>query len=187
MKFIKTEIPEVVVIEPNVFNDERGYFYESFRHDKFISNIRPINFIQENESKSGYGVFRGFHYQIEPYVQSKLVRVIEGKILDIAVDIREGSPCFGKFIVEELSEENKKQLFIPRGFAHGYLVLSEKCIFQYKVDNYYSKESERGFIYNSLKIKFPVPDDKILVSDKDAILPSFENAFHFNYEKNLYE
>jgi dTDP-4-dehydrorhamnose 3,5-epimerase len=187
MKFTNTIIPEIIVIEPDVFYDERGYFYESFRMDIFEREISPINFIQENESKSVYGAFRGFHYQVKPFVQSKLIRVIEGKIIDFAVDIRRGSPYFGKYSAVELSGENKKQLFIPRGFAHGYLVMSEKCIFQYKVDNYYSKESERGFIFNGLGYKFPMADNELIISEKDRNLPSLKDAFYFNYSENLYE
>jgi dTDP-4-dehydrorhamnose 3,5-epimerase len=187
MKFIKMSIPEIIIIQPEIIYDERGYFFESYRSDKIYEEIGKINFVQENESCSNFGVFRGFHYQIEPFVQSKLVRVIEGKILDISIDIRKGSPFFGKYVAEELSSDNKKQIFIPRGFAHGYIVLSEKCIFQYKVDNYYSKEYERGFFYKSPGIKFPISEDKIIISEKDGLLPPINEAYHFNYSNNLYD
>ena len=140
MNFIQTEIPEVIIIEPKVFGDSRGYFLESFNKKEFERNIGKIDFVQDNESKSTYGVLRGLHYQLPPFAQSKLVRVIKGEVLDVAVDIRKGSPTFGKHVAVELSEENKKQLFIPRGFAHGFLTLSKEAIFTYKVDNYYAPD-----------------------------------------------
>jgi dTDP-4-dehydrorhamnose 3,5-epimerase len=182
MKFIKTEIPEVIIIEPKVWKDDRGYFYESYRQDLFEKEIGKINFIQENESKSVHGSLRGFHYQLPPFAQSKLVSVISGKVLDIAVDMRKSSSTFGKYISAELSSENKKQLFIPQGFAHGFLTLSEEAIFQYKVDNYYSKESEAGIIFNDeyLNIEWQVDPDKLILSEKDLILPNFKNSIKFN-------
>ena len=148
MKFIKTHLPEVIIIEPKVFEDERGYFMETFRQDLFEKNIQKINFIQENESKSKKGVLRGLHYQLPPFAQSKLVRVIKGSVIDVAVDIRKGSPTFGKYVALELSEKNKRQLFIPRGFAHGFLVTSDETIFSYKVDNYYSPKCDRSIRFD---------------------------------------
>ena len=188
MKFIKTEIPEVVIIEPKVFGDERGYFMESYRKDLFDKNVREINFIQDNESKSKKGVLRGLHYQLPPFAQSKLVRVIKGKVLDVAVDIRKNSPTFGKYIAVELSEENKRQLFIPRGFAHGFLVLSDEAIFTYKVDNYYAPEYDRGIRFDDpdIGIDWNFPKEEIIVSDKDRNAPLLKDAEIFEY-KNLYE
>ena len=182
MKFIKTEIPEVYIIEPSIFGDNRGYFLESFNLEKFEENVCKIKFVQDNESKSSKGVLRGLHYQLPPFAQSKLVRVVKGKVLDIAVDIRKGSPTFGKYEAVELSEENKFQLFIPQGFAHGYIVLSEEAIFSYKVDNYYHKESERGIMYNddTLKIDWKLPSDEFIISEKDKLQPSFKNADVFD-------
>ena len=169
MKFIKTKIPGVVIIEPKVFVDDRGYFMESYRKDSFDKNIRKINFIQENESKSKKGVLRGLHYQLYPFAQSKLVRVIKGKVLDVAVDIRRNSTTFGKYVALELSEENKRQLFIPRGFAHGFLVTSEEAIFTYKVDNYYAPEYERSIRFDDpdININWNFTKEEILVSEKD--------------------
>jgi len=181
MKFIKSKIPDVIIIEPKVGKDERGYFYESFHKDLFEKEIGEINFIQDNESQSTYGALRGLHYQLPPFAQSKLVRVVSGTILDIAVDIRKKSPTFGQHIKAELSEENKRQMFIPHGFAHGFITLSEYAIFQYKVDNYYAKESEAGIIYNdaSLSIDWEISEQDIVLSVKDKILPVFENAVMF--------
>ena len=143
MKFTRTKIPDVILVEPKVFGDARGYFVETFRKDLFEQETElKINFIQDNESRSRHGVLRGLHYQLPPYAQSKLVRVIEGQVLDVAVDIRRGSPTFGQHVTAELSAENKHQFFIPRGFAHGFVVLSDSAIFAYKVDNYYSPESD---------------------------------------------
>jgi len=178
MKFIKTAIPEVVIIEPQVHGDERGYFMETFRQDLFERNIRKIDFIQDNESKSKIGVLRGLHYQLPPFAQSKLVRVIKGSVVDVAVDIRKGSPTFGKYVSVELSEDNKRQLFIPRGFAHGFIVTSQEAVFSYKVDNYYSSKYDRGIRFNDLKIgiDWNFPKDKILVSDKDKEAPYFKDA-----------
>ena len=188
MKFIRTEIPDVVIIEPKVFGDDRGYFMETFRQDLFEKNVRKINFIQDNESKSKRGVLRGLHYQLPPFAQSKLVRVIKGSVIDVAVDIRRGSYTFGKYIAVELSEENKRQLFIPRGFAHGFLVTSEEAIFTYKVDNYYAPEYDRSIRFDDpyINIDWNFPKEEILVSDKDKNAPFLKDAEVFEYV-NLYE
>ncbi len=182
MKFIKTKILEVIIIEPKVFADERGYFMETFRQDLFEKNIGNINFIQENESKSKRGVLRGLHYQLSPFAQSKLVRVIKGKVLDVAVDIRKVSSTFGKYVAVELSEDNKKQLLIPRGFAHGFLVLSDEAIFSYKVDNYYAPEYDRAIRFDDpyININWNFPKEKILVSDKDKNAPYLKDTEIFN-------
>ena len=148
MKYTEQAIPGVWVIEPTVFNDSRGYFFEAFKKEEFEQHIGKVNFIQDNESKSSYGVLRGLHYQKGEFAQAKLVRVIKGEVLDVAVDIRKNSPTFGKHVTVVLSEENKKQFFIPRGFAHGFLVISPEAIFTYKVDNIYAPQSEEGIIYN---------------------------------------
>jgi len=150
MKFIRTEIPDVVIIEPKVHGDERGYFIETFRQDKLETFLGfKVNFCQDNESKSSKGVLRGLHYQLSPASQSKLVRVISGSVLDVAVDIRKGSPTFGKHVAVELSEENKRQMFVPRGFAHGFVVLEDNTVFAYKVDNYYSPQNDRGMAFDA--------------------------------------
>ena len=178
MTFIKTKIPDVIVIKPIVFGDERGYFVETFRQDLFDKNIKEIKFVQDNESKSNYGVLRGLHYQLPPFSQSKLVRVISGKVLDIAVDIRRSSPTFGEYVAVELSGENKKQIFIPQGFAHGFVVLSSEVTFVYKVDNYYSKEHDRGIAYDDkdLGIDWQIPFEDMKLSDKDRKQPNFSEA-----------
>jgi len=178
MILTSTNIPDVKLITPKVFEDDRGYFFESFRDDIFKKEIGEINFIQENESKSSFGVMRGLHYQLPPYAQSKLVRVVKGKVLDVAVDIRKSSPYFGKYVSAELSEENKLQMFVPQGFAHAYIVLSDEAIFQYKVDNYYSPEHDRGIIYydTQLNISWPLVPSQIVVSDKDKKLPFLNDA-----------
>ncbi len=183
MRFIPTVIPEVVIIEPKVFTDERGYFMESFRKDLFEENVRKINFVQDNESKSTRGVLRGLHYQLPPFAQSKLVRVIKGKVLDVAVDIRKGSPTFGKYVAVELSEENKRELFIPRGFAHGFLVLSDEAIFAYKVDNYYAPEYDRSICFDdpTIGIEWNFPKDKIVISQKDKNASYLKDAELFEY------
>ena len=190
LKFIRTKIPDVVLCKPTIFNDERGYFFESFKKevfDKFIGYAS--NFIQDNEAKSTKGVLRGLHYQLPPFAQSKLVRVVKGKVLDIAVDIRIGSPTFGNYEAVELSEENKRQLYIPKGFAHGYVVLSDEAIFSYKVDNYYHKESERGIIYNdkSFQIDWKLNVNQFIISEKDKIQPTFKNADMFEENFSLNE
>lgn len=180
MKFIETEIEGLVIIEPSVFEDERGYFFESFREDLFEQKFPGIKFIQENESLSSYGVLRGLHYQLHPFAQSKLVRVVAGKVLDVAVDIRKSSPTFGKYISVMLSSENKKQLFIPRGFAHGFVVLSESAIFNYKVDNYYNHSFEKGIHFKTpyLNIDWKLEQSKVTVSSKDNNLTMIINEMY---------
>lgn len=190
MKFTQTEIPEVILIEPNVFGDERGYFVETFRSDIFARET-GINttFVQDNESRSSHGVLRGLHYQLPPYAQSKLVRVIEGKVLDVAVDIRQGSPTFGQHVDVELSAENKHQLFIPRGFAHGFVVLSETAIFAYKVDSYYSPECDRGIQFDDpqLQIDWQIDQRALQLSEKDKVQPLLKDTKElFKYQDELY-
>ena len=190
MQFIPQTIPDVIVIEPKVHGDDRGYFSEVFRQDKLDEAIGySVEFIQDNESKSSKGVLRGLHFQLPPYAQTKLVRVIEGKVLDIAVDIRKGSPTFGQYVAIELSGENKKQLFIPRGFAHGFVVLSDTATFSYKVDNYYSPECDRGLAFDDveLSIDWLLPTESLLLSDKDkkqVSLAKLEDCF--DYSINYY-
>lgn len=184
MPFVETGIPGLKIFEPRVFADERGYFFESFNKTTFAEAGINAEFVQDNESKSQYGVIRGLHYQLNPYAQAKLVRVVEGSVLDVVVDIRKGSPTYGKVFSIELSAENKKQLYIPRGFAHGFSVLTPTCIFQYKCDNFYSKESEGGILYNdpALNIDWKIEVSKANVSDKDKVLPAFadcNNNFEF--------
>ena len=176
-KFIKTEIPDVIIFEPAVFNDERGYFMETYNEKLFADNGINNKFLQDNESKSTKGVLRGLHYQMEPYAQAKLVRVTRGKVLDVAVDIRKGSPTFGKYVSVELSAENKRQLFIPKGFAHGFIVLSDEAEFVYKCDNLYNKESESGLIYNDpfVNIDWKMPIDNLIISEKDKLWPTLDN------------
>ena len=189
MNFIKTTIPDVIIIEPAVFGDERGYFSETFRQDKLDAFLGfSVDFVQDNESKSGYGVLRGLHYQLPPAAQTKLVRVIKGKVLDVAVDIRKGSPTFGQYVAVELSEQNKRQMFVPRGFAHGFVVLAEETIFAYKVDNYYSPENDRGLAFDdaSLGIDWRVPKGQLQLSAKDTRQPSLANAELFDFGFNLY-
>ena len=188
MNFSKTDIPDIILCEPHLISDERGYFFESFKKEAFEKFIgSSVNFCQDNEAKSTKGVLRGLHYQLPPYAQSKLVRVISGKVLDIAVDIRKSSATFGQYVAMELSGENKRQLFIPAGFAHGYVVLSDVAIFSYKVDNYYNKDAERGIIFNDkeLKIDWKLPLKKLIISEKDKIQPTFKKADVF--EINLSE
>ena len=179
MEIIQTKLKDCFIIKPNVFLDDRGYFLETFNEMSFkkLTGVQ-VNFVQDNESKSSRGVLRGLHYQRNEHAQAKLVRTIKGKVLDVAVDIRSTSPTFGEHIVVELSEENKQQLFVPRGFAHGFIVLEDDTIFSYKCDNFYNKASEGGIIYNDskLNIDWQLQEDDILVSKKDAILPLFENA-----------
>ena len=188
MKIISTEIKDLFIIQPEIYYDERGYFFESYNEEKFNEKFPHIKFCQDNESKSSFGVLRGLHYQLPPKAQTKLVRVIEGKVLDIAVDLRKGSPSFGKYFSIELSEENKKQLLIPRGFAHGFLVLSDEAILSYKVDNFYDLKLERGIIYNDkeLKIDWKLNVSKVTLSSKDIKLPLLENSQLFDYSVNLY-
>ena len=176
MHFTKTFLPGVIVFEPRIFPDERGFFFESYNQRLFNDNNILNVFVQDNQSFSSYGVIRGLHYQREPHAQSKLVRVVIGKILDVVVDIRSGSPTFGKSFSIELSAENKKQLFIPRGFAHGFSVLSETAELAYKCDQFYNKQSESGIRYNDplLNIDWKIPPAKALISAKDAQLPEFD-------------
>lgn len=173
MKVIDTEIKDVKIIEPTVFGDHRGYFFESFSQKEFEEKVCKTTFVQDNESKSKYGVLRGLHFQKEPYAQAKLVRVVQGSVLDVAVDIRKGSPTFGKHVTVELNDENKRQMFIPRGFAHGFVVLSETVVFQYKCDNYYAPEAEAGIAWNDpdLGIDWKVSIEDILLSEKDKKNP----------------
>ena len=182
MEYIKTEIEGVFVIEPKVFNDARGYFMEAWKQAEFNEHVGKVDFIQDNESKSSFGVLRGLHFQKGAAAQAKLVRVIKGKVLDVAVDIRKSSPTFGKHVMVELSEENKRQFFIPRGFAHGFLVLSEEAIFTYKVDNPYAPQSEAGIRWNdpALAIQWPIDPQKVQTSEKDSKQPSFKDAEVFD-------
>ncbi len=182
MTITPTNLKDCFIIEPKIFADSRGYFFESFSEKKFIENICNAHFVQDNESKSSYGVLRGFHFQKPPFAQSKLVRVIKGAVLDVAVDIRKSSSTFGKHVAVELTEDNKTQLFIPRGFAHGFVVLRDDTIFQYKCDNYYTPEAEGGILWNDadLHIDWQIPADKIILSDKDRINPTFKEAFLFD-------
>lgn len=173
MNVIKTEIEGVVIIEPKVFGDDRGYFFESFSQREFEEKVCKTTFVQDNESKSKYGVLRGLHFQKPPYAQAKLVRVVKGKVLDVAVDIRKDSPTFGKHVTMELSDENKRQLFIPQGFAHGFVALSDEVIFQYKCDNYYTQEHEGSILWNdpALNIDWKLPLKDIILSEKDKKNP----------------
>ena len=173
MKVIKTKLEGVVIIEPQVFFDDRGYFFESFSQQRFKEQVAPITFVQDNESKSSYGVLRGLHFQKPPFAQSKLVRVVKGKVLDVAVDLRKGSPTFGQYESVVLSEENKRQFFIPQGFAHGFAVLSEEAIFQYKCDNYYAPQSEGSVRWNdpTIAIDWQLPEKDIILSAKDEKAP----------------
>lgn len=181
MNYIQTEIDGVWVIEPKVFDDARGYFMESFKEEEFCRNVGNIHFVQDNESKSSFGVLRGLHYQKGEFSQAKLVRVIKGRVLDVAVDLRRSSPTFGRYVSIELSEDNKRQFFIPRGFAHGFLVLSEEAIFQYKVDNVYAPHAEASIRYNdeTIGIDWPVAEEQLLLSPKDTNGVSWEEAVYF--------
>lgn len=189
MNVIKTDLDGVVIIEPRIFNDERGYFFESFSERDFFANVREIHFVQDNESKSSYGVLRGLHFQKPPFAQSKLVRVIKGAVLDVAVDIRVGSPTFGKYVAVELSADNHRQFFIPRGFAHGFSVLSDEVIFQYKCDNFYAPQYEGAIAWNdpSLNIDWRIPADDVVLSEKDKKHPLLKDAeWLFNFNDVLY-
>ena len=179
MEFKRTQIEGVYIIEPRVFNDARGYFLEAWKKEEFEQHIGPVEFIQDNESKSSYGVLRGLHYQKGDFSQAKLVRVIKGRVLDVAVDIRPSSPTFGQHVMTELSEENKRQFFIPRGFAHGFLVLSEEAIFTYKVDNVYAPQAEAGIRWDDpdLGIEWPIDPKEVLTSEKDLKQPRFKDIF----------
>ena len=178
MNFIKTDIDGVVIIEPRIFTDSRGYFFESYNEAEFIKNGITNRFVQDNQSKSSYGVVRGLHCQLGPHAQAKLVRALHGRVLDVAVDIRAGSPTFGKHVAVELSDENQRQLFIPRGFLHGFSVLSDTAIFAYKCDNLYHPESEFGIRFDDpeIGIDWRIPADKIITSDKDRIAKGLKDV-----------
>ena len=189
MKVIKTAIEDVVIIEPDVFGDARGYFFESYSQRKFDEQVRPVKFVQDNESKSKYGVLRGLHFQKGKDAQSKLVRVVKGRVLDVAVDIRKGSPTFGKYVAVELTEDNHRQLFVPRGFAHGFSVLSEEAIFQYKCDNLYAPQSEGAIAWNDseIGIDWQLPAEDVLLSAKDAAHPMLKDSeYLFDYNVDYY-
>ncbi len=181
MEYKETAIEGVFIIEPKVFQDARGYFMEAWKQADFEEHIGKVNFIQDNESKSSFGVLRGLHFQKGEYSQAKLVRVIKGRVLDVAVDMRKSSPTFGQHVMVELSEENKRQFFIPRGFAHGFLVLSDEAIFTYKVDNVYAPQAESGVRWNDpqLNIEWPIDPAKVLTSAKDLEQPLFKDAYCF--------
>jgi dTDP-4-dehydrorhamnose 3,5-epimerase len=182
MKLIETGIKDLYIIEPTIYEDKRGYFYESYNKRLFEENSLNYDFVQDNQSKSSYGVIRGLHYQLKPYAQAKLVRVLRGRVLDVVVDLRKDSDTFGKTFSVELSEDNHRQFLIPRGFAHGFSVLSNEAVFFYKCDNYYNKDAERGIIYNDVKlsIDWKIPEDKVIVSPKDLKNLPFDEA-----EKNF--
>ena len=189
MEVIKTSIEGVVIIEPKVFNDARGYFFESFSQREFEEKVRKVNFVQDNESMSSYGVMRGLHFQRPPFTQSKLVRCVKGAVLDVAVDIRKGSPTYGQHVAVELTEDNHRQFFVPRGFAHGFSVLSETAVFQYKCDNFYAPKADGGIniLDDSLCIDWKIPIEKAILSDKDmkhTMLKNFETPF--SIEDDLY-
>lgn len=189
MEVIRTAIDGVVIIEPRIFRDARGYFFESFSQREFDEKVRPVRFVQDNESMSSYGVMRGLHFQRPPYTQSKLVRVVKGAVLDVAVDIRKGSPTYGQHVAVELTEENHRQFFVPRGFAHGFAVLSETAVFQYKCDNFYAPEADGGIsiLDDTLGIDWKIPVQQAVLSEKDirhACLKDFDSPFH--YDMNLY-
>ena len=189
MNIIKTAIDGIVIIEPRIFNDSRGYFFESYSQRDFDKLVRPVNFVQDNESMSSFGVMRGLHYQRMPYTQSKLIRCVRGKVLDVAVDIRHGSPTFGQHVAVELSEENHRQLFIPRGFAHGFAVLSETAVFQYKCDNFYHPEADAGIsiLDPTLGIDWNIPADKAILSEKDLLHANLKDSpVDFRFEEELY-
>lgn len=185
MNATQTSIPGVVIIEPRLFKDDRGYFFESFSERDFNAQVREVKFVQDNESMSSYGVMRGLHFQRPPYTQSKLVRCVKGAVLDVAVDIRKGSPTYGQHVAVELTEENHRQFFVPRGFAHGFAVLSETAIFQYKCDNFYHPEADGGIsiLDDSLGIDWHIPTDHSILSEKDTkhpLLKDFDSPFDFN-------
>lgn len=184
MNIIQTSIPGVVIIEPRLFKDDRGYFFESFSERDFNAQVREVKFVQDNESMSSYGVMRGLHFQRPPFTQSKLVRCVKGAVLDVAVDIRKGSPTYGQHVAVELTEENHRQFFVPRGFAHGFAVLSETAIFQYKCDNFYHPEADGGIsiLDDSLGIDWHIPMDHAILSEKDTkhpLLKDFDSPFDF--------
>ena len=189
MNIIETDIEGVVIIEPRIFRDARGYFFESFSQRDFDQMVRPVTFCQDNESMSSYGVMRGLHFQRPPFTQSKLVRCVRGAVLDVAVDIRKGSPTYGHHVAVELTEDNHRQFFVPRGFAHGFSVLSETAVFQYKCDNFYAPQADGGIsiIDESLGIDWHIPTGNALLSEKDTqhqLLKDFDSPFDYNV--NLY-
>ena len=189
MDVIKTKLDSVVIIEPKIFDDARGYFFESFSQREFEEKVRKINFVQDNESMSSYGVMRGLHVQRPPFTQSKLVRCVKGAVLDVAVDIRKGSPTYGQHVAVELTEYNHRQFFVPRGFAHGFAVLSKTAIFQYKCDNFYAPQADGGVSIKDEKlgIDWQIPIDKALLSEKDTLrecLKDFDSPF--TYDMDLY-
>lgn len=189
MNVIKTELEGVVIIEPRLFSDSRGYFYESYSQRDFDREVMPVKFVQDNESMSTYGVMRGLHYQRMPYCQSKLIRCVRGTVLDVAVDIRLGSPTYGRHVAVELSEANHRQLFIPRGFAHGFAVLSDEAVFQYKCDNFYHPEADAGIsiLDPSLGIDWRIPTERAILSEKDLHHACLKDApADFRYGENLY-
>ena len=189
MEVIKTNIEGVVIIEPRIFRDERGYFFESFSQREFQEKVCNTVFVQDNESKSRYGVLRGLHFQKPPYAQSKLVRVIKGAVLDVAVDIRKGSPTFGQHVAVELTEDNHRQFFIPRGFAHGFSVLTDEVIFQYKCDNFYAPQSEGALAWDDpdLGIDWRLPAEKVILSEKDRHHSRLKDAdWLFDFNEKLY-
>lgn len=190
MKVLKTDIEGVLIIEPDVFGDCRGYFMESFSQRKFSEQVADVTFVQDNESKSSYGVVRGLHFQKPPHTQSKLVRVVSGKVLDVAVDIRKGSPTFGKHVAVELSGDNHRQIFIPKGFAHGFAVLSDEAVFQYKCDAFYAPESEGAIAWDDpeIGIDWRIPEDKVILSAKDRNHSLLKDAdWLFDYNDDLYK
>ena len=178
MNVIQTEIPGVLILEPKIFGDSRGYFFESFSEREFVEQVCDTRFVQDNESKSYYGVVRGLHFQKPPHAQAKLVRVIKGRVLDVAVDIRKGSPTYGKHVAVELTEDNHRQFFIPKGFAHGFAVLSQDAVFQYKCDAYYAPQSEGAIAWNDpdLGIDWTIPADQVILSEKDTRHPLLKDA-----------
>jgi len=185
MNIIKTALEGVVIIEPRIFEDPRGYFFESFSERDFNAQVREVRFVQDNESMSGYGVMRGLHFQRPPFTQSKLVRCVKGAVLDVAVDIRKGSPTYGRHVAVELTEDNHRQFFVPRGFAHGFAVLSDTAIFQYKCDNFYAPQADGGIsiLDDSLGIDWRIPTDKAILSEKDTkhpLLKDFDSPFDIN-------
>ena len=189
MEVIKTEIEGLLIIKPRVFEDARGYFFESYSLREFEQKVGKIDFVQDNESMSSYGVMRGLHFQRPPYTQSKLVRCVKGTVLDVAVDIRKGSPTYGQHVAVELSEENHLQFFIPHGFAHGFSVLTEKAVFQYKCDNFYAPQADDGISIpdDSLGIDWRIPVDKAILSEKDTkhvLFKDFETPFHYSLTPN---
>lgn len=189
MEVIKTDIEGVVIIEPRIFRDDRGYFFESFSQREFQEKVCNTVFVQDNESKSSYGVLRGLHFQKPPYAQSKLVRVIKGSVLDVAVDIRKGSPTFGQHVAVELTEDNHRQFFIPRGFAHGFSVLTDEVIFQYKCDNFYAPQSEGALAWDDpdLGIDWRLPAEKVILSEKDRHHSRLKDAeWLFDFNEKLY-